>query len=222
MLRLLVFCAVFFSTVAAGDLAGVADHYTHRYNPRSVIRDYITNDNLKHLKRMKVALDGVLYWGGGDYGTNPLGRAAIEGLCDEGFSAAIYVYGGGGSLRGANCASGTTDYLNILYSSRGNYKALERYLRLVKERIDNPDQGPIYLHCWNGIHASSQMAATALIQFCGISHADAVKVFRENSEGTSASYPHVARGIQAFKPYPSLAITPDQKRIVCNTVLNSL
>ncbi len=73
---------------------------------------------------------------------------------------------------------------------------------------------PVFVHCWNGIHATGAVAATALMQFCGMSPKQAVDYWKVGV-APKVQYPSVIRNIQSFRPNPKLELTPEEQAKYC-------
>lgn len=73
---------------------------------------------------------------------------------------------------------------------------------------------PVFIHCWNGIHATGAVAATALMQFCGISAQQAVDYWKVGI-AKNLQYPKVIKSIMSFKPDPALQLTPEEQSQYC-------
>jgi hypothetical protein len=66
----------------------------------------------------------------------------------------------------------------------------------------------------NGIHATGAVAATALMQFCGISSKQAVDYWKVGI-APKVQYPSVIHDIQSFQSKPNLELTPDERDAYC-------
>lgn len=153
--------------------------------------------------------------------TNPLPEDGLTSLCREGFSTAIYLYE-------TNYETASQDitcvndkglpqrlvYLNHPYSKT---ESAEKILRQIYAHITE-DKGSLYLHCWNGWHASGFFSAIALRQFCDFSAEEAVTYWDKNTDGvnTEPGYETIRKKIRAFIPYPDLKLNSAQKSDLCS------
>lgn len=168
------------------------------------------NQPIKELKNFKVVIPGVLYRGGNSGGgTMPLSTKGLNTLCEKGFSQAVYMYPD--SFAQAGKASCDIEYTTFGGAIRDRSK-IEGFLKRVHSVIVNK-KGPLYIHCWNGWHASGEMAAMALMQFCGWNGAKAADYWQANV-GDKA-YPSIQQRIQNFQPFSELQISSEQRAEIC-------
>lgn len=198
---------------------GLTDPYQKRVDGRG--DGY---EPLYGVRNFREVLNGVLYRGGANNShnrdgardnRNPLPNNGLAGLCSAGFQTAIYLYGTNyakatpqtscESPRGKN----TLQYLQLSFASKQR-----QILEMIRAAISNPDSGPIYVHCWNGWHASGLVSALALRQFCGVGGDDAVRYWIRTTDGDS-NYPGHKQRIQNFVPYPDLAIDEQTQQRIC-------
>lgn len=172
------------------------------------------------VRRLGAILPGLLYRSGGPKGTGAqsMSGGAVERLCDKGYSAVFYLYPTEKFRNKGqhNCGTGSTDYLASGYRQADARPAFERVYQAV-----NNGEGPVLVHCWNGRHASGEVAAYALKQFCGYSADDAVKYFistLQSSERKSAQtkFKGIINRIKNFDPYEGLILTASQRSQYCN------
>ncbi|MDA7803191.1 OmpA family protein [Crocinitomix sp.] len=187
-------------------------------------------DSLYGTRNMRPILHGVAYRGGANNyyhltdkrnNHNPLPLDGMHGLCQEGFSKGIYLYRENfeespiGDT--CNCVDSTLNRLE--YEQRDYYDSVHVYdmLRSTFEAATMPEVGPVYLHCWNGWHASGYVAAVILKQFCGYSDWDAVNYWDLGTDGanTSPRYQTQRERIKEFKPYPEFEISDSLKNCLC-------
>jgi hypothetical protein len=168
------------------------------------------NQSIKDLKNFKVVMPGVLYRGGNSSGgAVPLTTKGLSALCEKGFSQAVYMYPDAFTQAGSkSCA---IDYTTFGGAIRDRSK-IEGFLKRVFDVIVNK-KGPLYVHCWNGWHASGEMAAMALMQFCGWNGAKAADYWQANV-GDKA-YPSIQQRIQNFQPFSELQISSEQRAEIC-------
>jgi hypothetical protein len=90
-------------------------------------------------------------------------------------------------------------------------------LRHIYDALQDPMQGPVYTHCWNGWHASGSVAAVALRQFCGMAAEDAVKYWDRNTDGNNKEpqFERIRQRVREFEPDPALMLSPEQQREYC-------
>ena len=88
----------------------------------------------------------------------------LNALCDAGIGTAIYLYSTQfpGPLT-IHCSKGSLDYIYRSWEGRGRAAVHQQIYNAIKDKSK-----PVFIHCWNGIHATGAVAATALMQFCGI------------------------------------------------------
>lgn len=139
----------------------------------------------KGLAFVRPVLSGVLYRGGfkgGDKARTGLSSSQLSELCDNGFSRAFYVdYGKNTKFGKTPCKSGLIDYQSTRSSRASNV------MKALYEVIQNPDQGPVYVHCMWGVHSSGAVAAMALVQFCGWSENRAKEYWNDARNGAPCS-----------------------------------
>ena len=187
-------------------------------------------DSLYGTRNMRPILHGVAYRGGANNyyhktdkrnNHNPIPLDGMHGLCQEGFSKGIYLYRENfeESPLGdtCNCIDSTLNRLE--YEQRDYYDSLHVYdmLKSTYEAATLPEVGPVYLHCWNGWHASGFIAAVILKQFCDYSDWDAVNYWDLGTDGanTSPRYQTQRERIKKFEPYPEFAISDSLKGCLC-------
>lgn len=229
---------VFFILLSFSSLASVEEasrFYQHRYQYPDLFSKITDNqgdgfDDLYGTRNMRVVLKGYLYRGGGNNrfhrlnrrsNINPLPNDGLENLCKENFSAAVYLYGEkfDTAPTEVNCSTrfeseNSLTYLNL--KTLNSLTNLEKVFIEVHSSIINK-KGPLYIHCWNGWHASGYTAATALIQFCGMKNEDAVKYWDANTDGnnTNPKYEKIRQRIRNFKPFSNLTISEQDQKNIC-------
>ena len=62
------------------------------------------------------------------------------------------------------------------------------------------------------------LAATSLMQFCGMSNADALQYWERATDGQAKGYERVRASVAAFRPDPSLEIPEAVQRSICPDV----
>jgi len=227
---LLTAIAVGFSINAAA-VTYDADFYHTRYNltdPYSKLVDQFGNgyEPLYGVRNMREVLKGVLYRGGTNNAynkhgkrnnSNPLPNEGLDHLCAEGFKTSIYLYTTNyasaphqvncSSLRGSN----RLEYLQIDPKTKPY-----EILKLLHTAIFHSEYGPIYVHCWNGWHASGLISALALRQFCDVSASDAIAYWDRNADkNAGVAYQPIKNLILQFKPFADLTISKSLQNKIC-------
>lgn len=135
-----------------------------------------THQQVAGLKNFRVVIPGVLYRGGNSGGGQvPLKAIGLDALSQKGFTAAVYMYPHGWNQRPTNTQG--IDYSFI--ADIKNRSSQKEFLLKVKNAIVEKT-GPIYVHCWNGWHASGEMATYALMQFCGLNNQQGQQYWNAN------------------------------------------
>jgi hypothetical protein len=162
------------------------------------------------IRDYREVMPGVLYRGGANNGHGPLNRAQLNALCDEGIGTSVYLYSTqfSGPMT-INCSKGSLDYVYHSWEGRGRAAV---HQQIYKAIIDKSK--PVFVHCWNGIHATGAVAATALMQFCGIPSKTAVAYWKVGIS-PKLQYPHVIQDISTFHPDPALRLTPEEQAQYC-------
>lgn len=165
--------------------------------------------------RPKAVLKGVYYFGGSDAKRQSLSSNYQNQLCGHGFSRAYSVY------TAASSACNGFQYTQIgqaTATSNGGAKVAALMQEIYKIIKANGSLGPIYLHCYYGVHASNTISQMVLKQFCGISDETAISNWNKVNLYNSLPEPgptNEKNKIRAFTPDPSLTITPEEQAIVC-------
>lgn len=187
-------------------------------------------DSLYGTRNLRPILHGVAYRGGGNNyfhkenkrnNHNPLPDDGIRNLCQEGFSASIYLYRENFDTAPLNDTCGCIhggwndlDYYQLDYFDKEHiYEAL----KLVYNAATNDTVGPVYMHCWNGWHASGLFAALTLRQFCGYDKWEAINYWDLGTDGANNSprYQKIREMIKDFEPYEDLMITDSLGNAIC-------
>ena len=200
--------------------------YSQRYALSNTHAKLVSNsgagyDQLKGVRNFRRVLNGLVYRGGANNwfrtpqldNHNPLPPEGVDNLCKEGFSTSIYLY-----ETNYNTAEHVKDCTGVEGPNHFSYlqssvtssnaatrsQALESILSIVYDHIKGGDHRPIYLHCWNGWHASGFASAIVLRQFCNMSRNDAVKYWDRNTDGVSVpSRGQIHKWIRDFSPDPA-------------------
>ncbi len=166
------------------------------------------------LRDFKPVLDGVLYRGGGPGGRVELqDKTQLKALCEQGFENSVYMYPDNFSHnRSVSCSNGQINY-SVFGSSILNKKSIYIFLKNLQQTIVEK-RGPTFVHCWNGWHASGEISAYALMQFCGWSGQAAGKYWQANV-GDRKPYPSIVSRISRFQSYSDLNISQQDQSRIC-------
>ena len=122
------------------------------------------------VERMSTIISGKLSISGSS-NRKALGDSALKELCDQGFTQAIFTYGGA-KARTVSCGGGRT----ISYQSMTSW---EKPTALIAKTVSEIEGGGrVLIHCWYGVHASKYVASAALTQLCGFSGDQAAEYFK--------------------------------------------
>lgn len=209
--------------------------YKERYKETDLMYKITDNkgngfDSLYGTRNMRPILHGVAYRGGANNyyhltdkrnNHNPIPLDGMHGLCTEGFSKGVYLYRENfeQSPLGDTCDCINGSYNQLKYEQRDYFDSLHVYdmLKSTYESATQPEVGPVYLHCWNGWHASGFISAVILKQFCGYSDWDAVNYWDLGTDGanTSPRYQTQRERIKAFEPYREFMISDSLQACLC-------
>jgi outer membrane protein OmpA-like peptidoglycan-associated protein len=212
-----------------------SEFYKERYKERDLMHKVTDNwgngnDALYGTRNMRPILHGVAYRGGANnhyhaeakrHNHNPLPNDGIENLCKEGFSTAIYLYRTNFETAPncKNCISinETENEFNYHQLDYFDDKHIYQALKLVYESAIDSTKGPVYLHCWNGWHASGLLSAIILRQFCGFSSLEASAYWDLGTDGANNSprYNSIRDKINNFIPYPEFTLKNDLGQRIC-------
>jgi len=159
------------------------------------------------LENFKEVMPGALYRGGGNGEREPMSDSSLEGLCQAGFDSAIYLYGRKPG-KALNCGVGQIEYPQLKWD-RDEDKILSKIYSNIQS-----GSGPVYAHCWYGVHASGYIAAIALRQFCGYSGEQALSYWNAHVP-KKIRYEKVQKMVLNFVPSGSLNLTPAQQSRYC-------
>jgi hypothetical protein len=162
------------------------------------------------MRDYREVMPGVLYRGGANNGRAPLRNDQLKALCEAGFGTAVYLYRTGFSGPSTvQCSKGSLRYITEGWEGKGRAAVNQQIYDVIKSK-----DKPILIHCWNGIHATGAVAATALMQFCKTSPQEAVAYWKVGI-APRVQYPSVIRSIESFQRNPELELTPEQQRQYC-------
>jgi hypothetical protein len=162
------------------------------------------------IRDYREVMPGALYRGGANNGKAPLKPEQLNALCEEGFGTAVYLYSTG--FQGPttiHCSKGSLDYIFEGWEGKGRAAVDQQIYDAIKNKSK-----PVFIHCWNGIHATGAVAATALMQFCDLSPQKAVEYWKVGV-APRVQYPSVIRNIESFQPNPKLQLTPEERNQYC-------
>ncbi len=183
------------------------------------------NEAFYGTRNMRVILHGVAYRGGANNvynknkkrdNQNPLPDEGLKNLCVNGFDFAVYLYSKNFKDAPKEMRAKVNDNeLHYVQNSLSNDKDVAKMLKMVYENINEPNAGPIYLHCWNGWHQSGLSAALILRQFCGVSGEAAANYWEKNADGAGKGYDHIKNRIRKFEPLKEYKISADIQKEIC-------
>lgn len=161
------------------------------------------------LKNFHEVMPGALYRGGGTGGRQPVSTPTLRSMCDGGIRSAVYLYRTGfNGPQTESCGSGQISYKYIQWDRNDRAILTELHKMIVEGR------GPMYVHCWYGVHASGYISAVALKQFCGYSDSEALDYWN-SYVAKKIRYPKIQNMVVKFQPYPELNISAAQAAKVC-------
>lgn len=226
-----------FAESEAGPDSVVGGKYRARYQLQTASQKLIDNlgdgfDDLYGVRNFRAVLNGVYYRGGANNyfnkhkkraNANPLPAEGLRHLCREGFTEAVYLYDKNFDKAAKSTLCRTLDG----HSNTLTYKQISplAYLPedlaelhgMIFDHVRHPRKGGIYVHCWNGWHASGYVAATTLRQFCDYSAADAVAYWDTNTDGNNVEpgYEKIREAIRNFTPNRNITLSPEEKAVLC-------
>lgn len=234
MKNLKIICITFFVSSTASALSQEqVQKYDQRYQLQNLNQKLVDNrgdgyENLYGVRNFRQVLRGILYRGGANnkynkYGVrdnqNPLPDLGLKNLCSEGFAKAVYLYSNNFSKapKQVICQSieGNKNQLQYQQVTATGEKNTTVFLKMVYDAIKEKAPSPIYMHCWNGWHASGLVSALSLRQFCGMSAQDALAYWDANTDGNTQGYDGIKKRILNFKPLTQFQITEEERRQIC-------
>jgi outer membrane protein OmpA-like peptidoglycan-associated protein len=209
--------------------------YKERYRETDLMYKVTDNkgngfDSLYGTRNMRPILHGVAYRGGANNyyhqtnkrkNQNPLPLDGMHGLCTEGFSAGVYLYRKNFEFSPlgdtCNCVDDSWNKLGYYQYDYFDSVHVHDMLELTYKAATEKETGPVYLHCWNGWHASGFISAVILKQFCGYSSWDAVNYWDLGTDGanTSPRYQTQRERIKEFQPYEKFMIPDSLQKCLC-------
>ena len=211
------------------------EYYDQRYGLGDAFEKRTDNrgegfEELYGTRNFRVILKGVAYRGGANNrwhrtnkrdNRNPLPEDGLRNLCEEGFGRSYYLYSTNfdSAPDQITCESVRDPAHTLHYRQVSSTDEEQTYevLKVIFETIQDYRHGPIYIHCWNGWHASGLLSAKILRQFCGLSAEEAVEYWDRNTDGNnhSAHYESIRRRIRDFTPYPEFEISDAEAALIC-------
>lgn len=209
--------------------------YKERYGETDLMYKVTDNkgngfDSLYGTRNMRPILHGVAYRGGANNyyhkidkrkNQNAIPLDGMHNLCQEGFSAGVYLYRQNFDVSpiGDTCNCVDEGWNKFDYYQYDYFDSVHVYkmLELTYKAAVQPEVGPVYLHCWNGWHASGFISGVILKQFCGMSSWDAVNYWDLGTDGanTSPRYQTQRERIKDFVPYPEFMISDSLQKCMC-------
>ncbi|MCB0412568.1 MAG: hypothetical protein KDD22_08590 [Bdellovibrionales bacterium] len=166
------------------------------------------------LRATEEVLKGVYTRAGGPGGKVSLSENLLEDLCKKGYGTAIYLYPTENFTTKGNhpCGKNTLAYVGGGFRKGAEFGPLEKIYAAI-----NGNGGPVVAHCWNGWHASGELAAKALMQFCDYSGQQAADYWAATigDKGNLKKYGSILKRIKAFKPRTDLKISSSTQAQIC-------
>ena len=209
--------------------------YKTRYNETDLLHKITDNygnkfEDLYGTRNMRPILHGVAYRGGGNNyyhkfnkrkNQNPLPDDGVLNLCQEGFSKSVYLYQKNADsiidITGCNCVNGKSNDLSYVQLDYFDPNHIREMVKMTYESIKYDSIGPVYLHCWNGWHASGYISAILLKQFCGYTDLQATSYWDIATDGANLSprYRSIRSQINDFEPIEEFKITDELGNSIC-------
>ncbi len=172
--------------------------------------------SIEGMSFVRPVLSGVLYrsgFHGGDKARTGLSAGQRSELCEKGFSTAFYAdFGSKTDYDTTSCASGQMSYQKARSSSPSSV------MKAIHGVIENPEKGPVMVHCMWGVHSSGALSAMALVQFCGWSE-DRAKDYwnkaRNKAPCSGGCDSWIDGKFAHFKVQSSLNISDAQRAEIC-------
>ena len=205
------------------------EFYKNRYKVNCLNEKIVDNfgngfDALYGTRNIRPILFGIAYRGGANNfyhktnkrdNQNPLPNDGLENLNNEGFSLAVYLYGKNFSTAPRIITNENGDTLRYIQNSGMNRATQKEIMQIVQDRIENPNLGPVYLHCWNGWHQCGYISAIILMQYCGFDNAKAREYWEINADGGRKGFETVKRMIANFTPFEDFKIDKKLQEKIC-------
>ena len=209
--------------------------YKTRYNETDLLHKITDNygnkyEDLYGTRNMRPILHGIAYRGGGNNyyhktdkrkNQNPLPKDGVLNLCQEGFSKSVYLYQRNADSiidnTGCNCINGKSNDLEYVQLDYFDPAHIYEMVKMVYESATQDSIGPVYLHCWNGWHASGYISAILLKQFCGYTNFQATSYWDIATDGANQSprYRTIRTQINDFVPFPEFRLEDGMGEKIC-------
>ena len=209
--------------------------YKNRYNETDLLKKITDNygnneDKLYGTRNLRPILHGIAYRGGGNNyyhktdkrkNQNPLPDDGLINLCKEGFSKSIYLYqrnfDSAYSAVNCNCIDGEKNNVEYLQLDYFDNTHVYEMVKMVYESATQESVGPVYLHCWNGWHASGYISAILLKQFCGYTNLQATSYWDIATDGANQSprYRTIRDQINDFVPIEEFKLSDKMGNSIC-------
>ncbi len=206
-------------SVAFSSLQEQVSYYQSLYNhPKNTVEISMSRMNAGET-RPKAVLKGVYYFGGTNVKRQALSSQYRSLLCQNGFSQTFSVYTSVNTT--VKCDQNEMMYAHIgqaKHARDGGPKVIDLIERIYAVIKSNGELGPIYLHCFYGVHASNTISQMVLKQFCGISDREAFENWDRVNLYNSLPDPGPRKEkakIAAFQPDPRFKITQAEKNLIC-------
>jgi hypothetical protein len=159
-------------------------------------------------------LPGLFVRAGGPGGKKSLPVGLLENLCAQGVGTVFYLYPSESFTTKGTYSCGNNQ---LAYKGSGFIgKASRPVLEAIASAAQN-NGGPVVAHCWNGWHASGEVAAYALMQFCDWSGEQAAQYWADNigDSGNLGKYKSILKRIKNFEVFGDLKFNESQKNKYC-------
>ena len=216
------------------------EFYKSRYNETDLLHKITDNygnkfEELYGTRNMRPILHGIAYRGGGNNyyhktdkreNQNPLPNDGVTNLCQEGFSKSVYLYQRNADSiiekTNCNCINGKSNRLEYLQLDYFDPDHIYEMVKMTYESAIYDSIGPVYLHCWNGWHASGYISAILLKQFCGYTNLEATSYWDIATDGANQSprYRSIRDQINDFVPYPEFKLADGMGNKICPPMPN--
>ena len=234
MVKKVILLSMFLFTLNSNSFPVEQIHeYDLRYQLKSTNEKLVDNlgnnyEALYGVRNFRAVLSGLVYRGGANNSynkykkranMNPLPEMGLENLCKEGFHDAIYLYptNYNSAPKSVKCKTYKGEKSEINYSQITAFDEpnTEKFLKLAYDMINDQKSGPLYIHCWNGWHASGVISALMLRQFCGLSATEALNYWIENTDEHNVGYDDLKARIKNFKPLEKYKISKESQKQIC-------
>ena len=234
MVKKVILLSMFLFTLNSNSFPVEQIHeYDLRYQLKSTNEKLVDNlgnnyEALYGVRNFRAVLRGLVYRGGANNSynkykkranMNPLPEMGLENLCKEGFHDAIYLYptNYNSAPKSVKCKTYKGEKSEINYSQITAFDEpnTEKFLKFAYDMINDQKSGPLYIHCWNGWHASGVISALMLRQFCGLSATEALNYWIENTDEHNVGYDDLKARIKNFKPLEKYKISKESQKQIC-------